>query len=1441
MKTIAKKIIRLVALLIATTGIFQGVVAANCTNNGGSSTCTSAIPISDWSYQLCDDTGAYVYRQVAWCTTYGGTWGENGCVGATIAPNPGNASGLAATFEHLIHGDSTCAGPTPVPSCSNYNCNCNTLYSFGVLISDYQILPFSGGQLDSFNNCNQWTENVIFSYGRRAGCPDGYSMAGGDTDTPCVKFPPCKECAGNPVDVGTRAKIQRETDYRSPAPGGLAFERYFNSAGFFDVVSRQETAADKWRSTYSARVIPYPSSNAYLMAAMQEADGTVRMFNLSGVEVQNNDGAAFRLQKLTDGSGTVTGWRVMTADMDAESFDAEGRLTSIVTRAGFTTSLAYNAAGQLGSATDTYGRTMTFTYDASGNLSTMTDPASRVYQYAYDAKGNPISVTYPDNSVRTYVYEDASHPYLLTGIVDERGIRLATYSYDSGTGLASSTEHAGQADKYTFGYSYIDAATITTTVKDAFNTSYNYSYAKIGGTLKRKSFWNSLGVDGSESATFDANGNPLTRRDSKGATTTYVYDAVRNLETSRTEVSGTSLARTITTTWHPTYRLPATITEPSGVSGVNLVTTFTYDAAGNLTKKNLTAGGSVREWNYTYNAHGQVLTIDGSRTDTADITTITYYADDDACLGCRGQVHTVANAASQVTSFDSYDADGRPTRITDSNGVATTLSYKPRGWLASRSTAGEATTYDYDAVGNLTRVTMPDGSWIMYAYDDASRMIGVDDSLGNAIDYQLDLRGNRVAERVYDPQQSLNKLQQRVYDGINRLNRELGASAQTTQYDYDSNNNVWHVTDPLNHVTTNTYDLLNRLTNINDPANGNTVFTYDAKDRLKTVKDPRLSAATTYNYDGLGDLASQISPDTGTTSFTYDAAGNVATQTDARGTATTYAYDSLNRVTAATVADGTVTYEYDNTTTGGPYAKGRLTKVTDPSGYTAYAYDALGRVTSKAQTVTANPANKTFTVSYGYASGRQTGITYPSGRAVAYGFDAVGHIASVSVDGVSVLVSARYFPFGGASAWTWGNGEPFSRTFDLDGRVKTITLGPSAGLYADLSEAFSYDSLNRLVTANLAAGQTQSFAYDANGNRTNATINAASTTYTYPSTSHRLASLSGAVTRSFTYDNAGNLASSAGITYTYDGRGRMKQAGTATYAINGLGQRVKKNGGTDVFFVYDEAGHLLGEYDATGAAIQETVWLGDLPVAVLKPNAASFDVFYVWTDNLGTPRQITDTANRSRWEWPNDDSFGNNLPNEDPAGLGAFAYNLRFPGQYYDQETGTSYNYYRDFDSSFGRYLQSDPSGLDGGINTYAYVENNPLTGIDPKGLANSGPYPKPKLKPRDKSICEYYADQCKKSGDCDKDEYACKAKKCCESFNEKPWNQCTRRCLIDYDQSSCNSLHGAERNDCRRRAHVVCYATCGNIVEAWRSDFGKHPPPACVGAANAMGGMGLW
>jgi RHS repeat-associated protein len=170
---------------------------------------------------------------------------------------------------------------------------------------------------------------------------------------------------------------------------------------------------------------------------------------------------------------------------------------------------------------------------------------------------------------------------------------------------------------------------------------------------------------------------------------------------------------------------------------------------------------------------------------------------------------------------------------------------------------------------------------------------------------------------------------------------------------------------------------------------------------------------------------------------------------------------------------------------------------------------------------------------------------------------------------------------------------------------------------------------------------------------------------------------------------------------------------------NGLGQRVKKtvvqNGvTTTTLFAYDEAGRIVGTYNADGSLVQEIVWFGDIPVVVITPSGN----FYVHSDQLNTPREITNSAGTVVWKWENVDPFGANAANEDVGGDGTkFEFNHRFAGQYFDSETGLHQNYFRDYAPQTGRYIESDPIGLDGGIGTYTYVENNSLLQVDPLGL----------------------------------------------------------------------------------------------------------------------------
>ena len=254
-----------------------------------------------------------------------------------------------------------------------------------------------------------------------------------------------------------------------------------------------------------------------------------------------------------------------------------------------------------------------------------------------------------------------------------------------------------------------------------------------------------------------------------------------------------------------------------------------------------------------------------------------------------------------------------------------------------------------------------------------------------------------------------------------------------------------------------------------------------------------------------------------------------------------------------------------------------------------------------------------------------------------------------------------------------------------------------------------YDSVGRLnaVDDGRPAGSTDySALVSASGNYS----------YSVIANSNQLNLTSGPVAKDYSYDAAGNTIGDGIHTYAYDDSGRLVSVDsgtTATYERNGRGQRVRRSAGAaTTLFIYDLAGNLIGEYDASGAPVLEHVWFNGHPVAAVS----GADVYYVHTDHLGTPRSIS-SGSTEIWRWVST-PFGLGVADEDPDGdLSGFTYNLRFPGQYFDGETELHYNYFRTYDPATGRYLESDPVGLIGGLNTYAYVGGNPLLYVDPYGL----------------------------------------------------------------------------------------------------------------------------
>ena len=430
------------------------------------------------------------------------------------------------------------------------------------------------------------------------------------------------------------------------------------------------------------------------------------------------------------------------------------------------------------------------------------------------------------------------------------------------------------------------------------------------------------------------------------------------------------------------------------------------------------------------------------------------------------------------------------------------------------------------------------------------------------------------------------------------------------------------------------------------------------------------------------------------------------------------------------MSDQTIVFGYDTGTNG----KGRLTSASDANNSLSFSYDGLGRVTGKGLRI----GSVTRSVGYGYASGDLTALVTPSGQAVSYGYNSNHQVTSITVNGITVLNGVTYEPFGGVNGWTWGNATAASRTFNGDGLISQIvTAGTTLGYTFDnanrisgisdssnsaLAWTYGYDALDRLTSATTSA-ITDGWTYDANGNRLTQT-GTTPITYTVSATSNQLSATTGSVTRSYDYDAAGNPQGYGTLSFAFNDRGRMMSAngGTSSYLYNALGQMIEKSGTLGAtLFMQDESGHLIGEYDGAGSLIEETIWLGDIPVATLQPNGSGgVNIFYVHTDHLNTPRKVSRPSdNQLVWRW-DADPFGTTSDNQNPSSLGTFLYNLRFPGQYYMAETGLNQNWNRDYDPLTGKYVESDPIGLRGGINTYTYVLD-PLRFVDPTGL--SGEY----------------------------------------------------------------------------------------------------------------------
>lgn len=297
--------------------------------------------------------------------------------------------------------------------------------------------------------------------------------------------------------------------------------------------------------------------------------------------------------------------------------------------------------------------------------------------------------------------------------------------------------------------------------------------------------------------------------------------------------------------------------------------------------------------------------------------------------------------------------------------------------------------------------------------------------------------------------------------------------------------------------------------------------------------------------------------------------------------------------------------------------------------------------------------------------------------------------------------------------------------YDERGDVESITSPRGVRTY-------DYDERQRLWLEQGYTGNRE-HEYDRNGNRATdgATVPGNPTLATYVPDSNRIATLNGAAV---TMDAAGQITNDGLNTYTWDAAGRLKTVSRggqlrATYHYDHRHRRTRKvttaaapQGAQSIRYQYDDRDRLMAETTDTGVPLRSYVRADDRLIAIAEhvPQVGGYQIrmLYLELDHLGTPRQARREGGTVVWRWESD-GYGTTPADEDPDGDGQLAkVYLRFPGQYYDEESGLHYNWHRYYVPRLGRYLSSDPIGIVGGINTYAYANNAPTMYADPMGLS---------------------------------------------------------------------------------------------------------------------------
>lgn len=819
-----------------------------------------------------------------------------------------------------------------------------------------------------------------------------------------------------------------------------------------------------------------------------------------------------------------------------------------------------------------------------------------------------------------------------------------------------------------------------------------------------------------------------------------------------------------------TYRddgLPLVIIEAKGLSE-QLTTQYEYDENSQLVALTYSGQGSVdRTFEFEYDNYGNLIkeTINNS---------ITWHYQN---FTPAGQAKTVidGNGNSWLYQYDveerlisetnplghshqyQYDKVGNLVKYIDAKSNVFTFTYNARNQLKTASDAtGKIRHYKINSQGIRTEYKDELGKTFSLLMDRAGRPQSRVDGNNNISKFSIG-KDEETGEGGFD---DLTKVEYPTYSQLYQYNSRRQVTqftildaeqTSTISFRYDPLGQLIAETDANGHSTYIAYDAMGNIVS-EDRSGFITQYQYNAFSELTTFTD-RNNYTTEQSYDVFGRLIQKTRAGFGDWHYRYDNNDNLISAIDPNNQEITYHYDAANRLIAeytynqvlpadpleaeqATPQQSTL-YQYDSNDNLISWQSGNL-------GAT-FVRDSNNRLTS--ETVNYPSFSKTYQYSY-YENGTLKSLTMPDSTVYSYEYDNNNQLTRLQIPGEGSL-RVNEFNWTAPVKETFPGGIERIQSYTgllntahmavvAPGEQTVLELGYEYGLTKQISQrnndgqitTYQYDDIYRLQQADTTntdnSQRIETYQLDANSNRL-ASHNESN--WQYNSAGQIESTGEGGAKTTYTHDANGNLTlrsrTDSQLHFIYDAKNRLVQVNDknaetiARYQYDPFDRRISKTvAGVSSYYLYNNEG-LIAEYNQQGQALNRYgyrpagTW-GTDPVFIETVSALNPDTkryFYYHNDQLGTPYKVTDNTGFVVWQ-TQFDSFGNALL----ANNNQITNNLRFPGQYFDAETGLHYNWRRFYDPELGRYITADPIDLAGGANLYTYVDGDPVNRIDPNG-----------------------------------------------------------------------------------------------------------------------------